>query len=469
MDWHSRVCPIQGRMRSNFTFVQMGAPPLVRRLVGRLVLALVLVALWASVGFTQTLRIYHIDVEQADAALVVMPNGKTLLIDSGKNGHGSRIKAVMDLAGVTQIDAFVNSHYHEDHFGGIDDLVNMGVTVHEAYDRGKKEFVDESDLDNGTFEDYMAAVGEDAHALRPGDTINLDPLVTVTCVAASGLVTGEPDGPPPSTDENELSVSLVLSFAGFKALFGGDTHTPTEVKIAALDLVTDVDLYKANHHGSDTSSSQALMTDLQPSLIVISNGSHGKYKHPRHDTLQRYKTLLSVPVILQTNKCKKSLPCDNIPDAFIADPQSGDKDGTILITVDAATVSYTARYGTTVRPFQIKNPTGLPPGAASTVVIDSLLPNPHGADEQLEEVTLRNRGANAVSLAGWLLRDRSGLTWALSSSIGPGQALSFRRNGQAMSLNNQGDEIVLIDAGQVERDRFAYQVSTEGIVIQTSH
>ena len=65
-------------------------------------------------------------MEQADAALVV-PNGKTLLIDSGKNGHGSRIKAVMDLAGVTQIDAFVNSHYQEDHFGGIDDLVNMGV------------------------------------------------------------------------------------------------------------------------------------------------------------------------------------------------------------------------------------------------------------------------------------------------------------------------------------------------------
>ena len=53
-----------------------------------------------------------------------MPNGKTLLIDSGKNGHGPRIQAVMQQAGVTQIDAFVNSHYHEDHFGGIDDLVD---------------------------------------------------------------------------------------------------------------------------------------------------------------------------------------------------------------------------------------------------------------------------------------------------------------------------------------------------------
>ena len=436
----------------------------------KLFLTFVLVGLWTPMALAQTLRIYYIDVEQADAALVVMPNGKTLLIDSGKNGHGSRIKAVMDLAGVTRIDAFVNSHYHEDHFGGIDDLVNRGVAVLEAYDRGKKEFVDEGDLDNGTFEDYMAAVGEDAHPLRPGDTFDLDPLVTVTCLAASGLVTGEPDGPPPSNDENELSVSLVLSFAGFKAYFGGDTHTPTEVKIAALDLVTDVDLYKSNHHGSDTSSSQALMNDLQPSLIVISNGSHGTYKHPRQSTLQRYKTLLSAPVILQTNKCKKSLPCDNMPDAFIADPQSGDKDGTILITVDAATGSYTARYAaSTLPPFPIKNPAGPQPTASSTVVIESLLPNPVGADEQREEVTLRNRGATGVSLAGWHLRDRSGLRWNLTGTLGAAQIVTFRRNGQAMTLNNQGDEIVLLDQSSTERDRFSYISSNEGTVIRTLH
>jgi competence protein ComEC len=436
----------------------------------RLFLALVLVAVWAPLASAQTLRIYHIDVEQADAALVVMPNGKTLLIDSGKNGHGSRIKAVMALAGVTQIDAFVNSHYHEDHFGGIDDLVNMGISVLETYDRGKKEFVDEQDSEKPTFEDYMAAVGEDAHALRPGDTIDLDPLVTVRCIAASGFVIGEADGPPPTHEENDLSVSILLTFAGFKAFFGGDTHLPTEVKIAALDLVTDVDLYKSDHHGSDTSSSLALMDDLQPSLIVISNGSNGTYKHPRLSTLQRYTTLLSAPVVLQTNKCKKSAPCGNVPDAFIADPQSGDKDGTILVTVDAATNSYTARYGANVvRPFLIKNPTTPQPVAAATVVIESLLPNPHGDDEQLETVTVRNRGASAVSLAGWVLRDRSGLTWTLSSTLNPGQFLTFRRNGQSMSLNNAGDEIVLIDVAQVERDRFGYQTSSEGTVIKTLH
>ncbi len=42
----------------------------------------------------QTLRIYHIDVEQGDSTLLVTPNGQTLLVDSGKNGHGTRIKQV---------------------------------------------------------------------------------------------------------------------------------------------------------------------------------------------------------------------------------------------------------------------------------------------------------------------------------------------------------------------------------------
>ena len=35
-----------------------------------------------------------------------MLHGKTLLIDAGKNGHGPRIQAVMQQAGVSQIDAF---------------------------------------------------------------------------------------------------------------------------------------------------------------------------------------------------------------------------------------------------------------------------------------------------------------------------------------------------------------------------
>jgi len=233
-------------------------------------------------------------------------------------------------------------------------------------------------------------------------------------------------------------------------------------------LAMDVDLYKASHHGSDTSSLPAIMTDLLPSVVVISNGSHMTFKHPRQVTLKTYRTLSPAPAIFQTNRCLHPLPCDNEPVASIADPESVDEDGTILITVNAATGTYTVAYGTTTRPFAIKNPAA-PVAPSGGVVISSLLPNPAGDDAQLEAVTVQNKGTAAVSLVGWTLRDRSGATWNLSGSVTPGAARTFKRLGQAMTLNNAGDEIVLIDAASVERDRFEYSVSSEGDVIDTGH
>ena len=96
----------------------------------------------------QTIRIYHIDVEQGDATLFISPSGQTLLVDSGKNGHGSRIKAVMQQAGVARIDHFVDTHYHEDHYGGIDDLaLDDEITIGSTYDRGDKAYLGQDKLD----------------------------------------------------------------------------------------------------------------------------------------------------------------------------------------------------------------------------------------------------------------------------------------------------------------------------------
>jgi cytidylate kinase len=92
-----------------------------------------------------------------------------------------------------------------------------------------------------------------------------------------------------------------------------------------------------------------------------------------------------------------------------------------------------------------------------------------GSDNLLEEVTLRNNGTVAVSLAGWRLQDSSGGTWMLTGSLAPSQSRVFLREGQTMSLNNAGDEIALRDAGNVERDRFEYGAVSEGMVVNTQH
>lgn len=435
------------------------------RLPPRLISACFACLLFAASASAQTLRIYNIDVEQADAALVVMPNGKTLLIDSGKNGHGQRLKDVMNQAGVTKIDAFVASHYHEDHFGGIDDLVNMGVPVLEAYDRGDKQFVKAADKAKPTYKDYQSAVGEDAKTLRRGDKIELDPSVLIICLGSGGVVIGETN-PVPGHEENDMSISLLMSFAGFRAYFGGDTEAVTEIKIAAGHLAKDVDFYKASHHGSHSSSSPAFMGDMRPSLVVISNGSTASYHHPRQVTMDTYGALQNPPLVLQTNKCFLPAPCANVANSFMADTEQGQTDGIIRTEVNGAAGTFTVHWKNDERTFSIKAPAAVAPLAAGAVFITALLPNPVGSDELNETITLTNNGTQPVSLAGWILRDRSGLTWDLAGNLTPGQTKTFKRNGQPLSLNNAGDEIVLVDPAQALRDSFTYTTSTEGASIK---
>ena len=392
-----------------------------------LVLVPFLVLLFVSVLSlsAQTLRIYHIDVDQGDATLLVAPNGNTLLVDSGRNRQGSRLKRAMDQAGVSRIDFFVDTHYHADHYGGIDDLVNLGIQVVESYDRADKiaDVLPSGKLDEPTFVDYETAVGQDATHIRPGDTIPLDPSIMVTCISSGGVVIGEAN-PSTGRDENDMSVSLLIAFGDFTYFVGGDIGQPTEAKIAERDLVVDVDVYQANHHGSDTSSSRAFMEDLEPRVIVISNGNRRDYKHPKQSTLNLYASLPGPPTVFQTNKYTKGGDGGNVPDTFIADLDAPGDEGTIILNVDGGAGTYTVTYrDVTPQTFQIK-------GESSSVVIASLLPNPPGNDRLNEEVTLRNSGSTAINLAGWTLEDRSGKSWSLTDlgTLAAGESKTIRRD-----------------------------------------
>lgn len=103
--------------------------------------------------------------------------------------------------------------------------------------------------------------------------------------------------------------------------------------------------------------------------------------------------------------------------------------------------------------------------APAAIRIASLLPNPAGDEKQDEAVTLTNGGTMSVDLAQWQLRDASGNVWTLAGPIAPGQSLPFRRSGQAMALNNDGDSVELVDAGGIVVDRVHYGHAAEGAVV----
>src|SRR5690349_13831078 len=69
------------------------------------------------------LRVSFLDVGQGDSALVQVPGGKSVLIDGGPSGAGPKVIDAIRAAGVQRIDLLLGSHPHEDHIGGLMDVL----------------------------------------------------------------------------------------------------------------------------------------------------------------------------------------------------------------------------------------------------------------------------------------------------------------------------------------------------------
>lgn len=108
------------------------------------------------------------------------------------------------------------------------------------------------------------------------------------------------------------------------------------------------------------------------------------------------------------------------------------------------------------------------PTPASELQIVSALPNPAGDDVQDEEVHVRNPGGGNISLTNWKITDAGGTQfWNLTASdgsVGTGTK-TIKRNGRPMSLNNDGDTIVLISPSGAVVDRKSYGNAGSGVVI----
>ena len=91
---------------------------------------------------TAGLEIHCIDVGQGDCTLIISPAGGTFLFDAGRNGKGNNtvIPYLEDL-GLTGLDYMGASHYHADHIGGLDEVVDhFGIdSINNEVDAGWDE------------------------------------------------------------------------------------------------------------------------------------------------------------------------------------------------------------------------------------------------------------------------------------------------------------------------------------------
>lgn len=226
------------------------------------------------------LKIVFIDVGQGDSILVVLPNTNTLLIDGGERQSSDEVLSTLKELAITEIDAVIATHPHADHIGGLINVIN-NLNVSQVIDSGQMHTTQ-------TFEDMLDAVDAaqiPLMSVHEGDSIKLDPRVKLDILNPPASL---PKGVNNEEEFNDNSVVLKLTYGEFTALFTGDMEDYNERRLLATAVeALDVDVLKAGHHGSRTSSGNAFLNAVSPEAVVISAGANNTYGHPHPEALDR--------------------------------------------------------------------------------------------------------------------------------------------------------------------------------------
>jgi beta-lactamase superfamily II metal-dependent hydrolase len=299
------------------------------------------------------LEVHWIDVEGGAATLVVAPSGESLLMDCGWPGarDADRIKKTAEAAGVKQIDHYLTSHWHTDHWGGVEELAKR-LPIKTFYDHGFPG-PEAKDVDPKLKEAYLRAGGGKSVVLKPGDSVPLKGAA-VKILAAHGIVIGEAPGAPQvrrcqanpehpakpeDTSDNARSLAFLLTFGGFTFYDGGDLTWNVEHKLVCpTNLIGKVDVYQSTHHGLSQSNNPALLKAVAPSVVVINCGAK---KPGKAFSFRDLKDAPGLKDIFQVHRNVEVGPGDNAPAEFVANDDEKCEGHGVKLTVEPGGKRYT--------------------------------------------------------------------------------------------------------------------------------
>lgn len=222
--------------------------------------------------FSGKLVVRFLDVGQGDSELISLPNGETILIDSGD--RGAPTVELLKKSGVKEITLIIATHPHADHIGEMRDVMRA-FKVREVWDSGFNHATK-------TYGDMLQEIKDKGIKFatpKRGDMRTFgDVLLEIL----------NPADQPPDDNPNNASLVARLTYGEKTFLFTGDAEdyessakpSAWEQMLGAEKGKLHVDLLKAAHHGSSNGTTREVMDAVKPSILTISCAAGNDYHHP---------------------------------------------------------------------------------------------------------------------------------------------------------------------------------------------
>ena len=233
-----------------------------------------------SSGEGDPIKVYFIDVGQADCTVIVSKKGN-MIIDAGSNSAQKDMKSYIDKLGIEEFEYAIFTHPHEDHIGGAEvilDNYKINNVIIPDYEAKTKVYL--------TMLDSIEKCGAEVEIIEEGENFEF----AIGELKAQILA-------PIKFDDNPNNASIVtrIDYGETSLMVTGDAEGEKKDDPEKLMLqkyknnlsILDCDIYKMGHHGSRTSSSQEFLDALSPQIAIISCGLDNDYGHPHEEVISR--------------------------------------------------------------------------------------------------------------------------------------------------------------------------------------
>jgi len=224
------------------------------------------------------LHIFMLNIGQGDSILIQTPTDERLLIDGGPDDS-----VLQELGKVMpfyerRIEAIILTHPHADHVNGLVEVLKR-YQVHQVMITGVF-------YKNPGYQALLEEIAEQHLAvLFAGNgqdyqigNVTLDLLYPLESLQGRSF-----------DNMNNSSIVFRLLYGHRSFYFNGDLEVEGETKLLASGLNLGADVLKVGHHGSRTSSQEALLDKIKPRFALISCGVNNKFHHPHPETLEHFQ------------------------------------------------------------------------------------------------------------------------------------------------------------------------------------